>query len=563
MEVPVGFIAKLWSFLKFLPFFSLLLVLGTLKGIIIGPFVVGIIGVGNSAVVIGLWPAHFIWTYYCVVKTKKLGIGLKILILILLPVPLVLLPVFGIVGSFLGGVGYGFFGPLIATFEAVGESITGKFYHCLVDGCWSTLEGSCTVVRDFVDFCFHSYFSFMDEMIEKIPADEKPVDIKLTWLPCCLLISLLALLVDVPAITAIALWKSPYMLYRGWRRLFEDLLGREGPFLEAVCVPFAGLAIILWPIAVIGAVISAFIASYFLALYAGIIVHQEDSVQMGLGFIVAIVSLFDEYANDMLYLKEGSRLPRPRYRKNVSISNGSRRKKANDDEQNDEMDESEGSYNLKLVSECSRTLKGAIQHYKPIQVLDWLFKTCEANGRILLQDGLIDVKDIEECVAKGNFDEVELQRSNWPGERVWQWFVGPLIIMKEQIRSLNLDENEEASLRRVVMQCKNDRPEDWDEIGFPSNDQVRKAQLQAIIRRLQGIVGSMSRMPTFRRRFQNLVKTLYLEAVKTGALASYVVERSASISTSTSTSSGIGHSPEKDLKTGGPEQDELNCRNIV
>lgn len=46
------------------------------------------------------------------------------------------------------------------------------------DGIIPTIEGSCTVVRDFTDFCFHSYFSYMDELIEEIPADENPVDIK-------------------------------------------------------------------------------------------------------------------------------------------------------------------------------------------------------------------------------------------------------------------------------------------------------------------------------------------------------------------------------------------------
>lgn len=37
--------------------------------------------------------------------------------------------------------------------------------------------------------------------------------------------------------------------------------------------------------------------------------------------------------------------------------------------------------------------------------------------------------------------------------------------------------------------------------------------------RLQGIVGSFSRVPTFRRRFKNLVKVLYLEAIQTGLIA--------------------------------------------
>nr|GMD35309.1 uncharacterized membrane protein At3g27390 isoform X2 [Ipomoea batatas] len=132
MEVPVGFIAKLWSFVSFLPFFFLLFTLGCLKGLIIGPIVLGVIVIGNSTVVVGLWPAHFIWTYYCVARSKRLGWVLKSAVLVLLPLPLILWPIIAILGSLLGGLGYGFFAPLIATFEAVGEGVTDAFYHCFV-----------------------------------------------------------------------------------------------------------------------------------------------------------------------------------------------------------------------------------------------------------------------------------------------------------------------------------------------------------------------------------------------------------------------------------------------
>nr|GEX22196.1 uncharacterized membrane protein At3g27390 [Tanacetum cinerariifolium] len=135
-----------------------------------------------------------------------------------------------------------------------------------------------------------------------------------------------------------------------------------------------------------------------------------------------------------------------------------------------------------------------------------------------------DVKDIEECIVKGRCkklaiklpawsimqcllasaksessglvisDEVELTRTNLPWDKVFEWFIGPLLVMKEQIK-------------------------DWDDSGFTSNDHVRWAQLQAIIRRLQGIVGSMSRMSIFRRKYKNLVKVLYLEALQAGIIA--------------------------------------------
>ncbi|KAL8136661.1 hypothetical protein V2J09_002662 [Rumex salicifolius] len=549
MEVTIGFLAKLCNFLWFLPYFFLLLILGNLKACLVAPVVLGLIGVGNSAVIIGLWPAHLIWTYYCVLKTRRLGVVLKSLLLLLLPVPLVLWPVVGITGSVLGGVAYGYFAPLIATFEAVGENVGDKFYHCFMDGIWSTLEGSCTVVRDFTDFSFHSYFSLMDELTDKFPSEANTIDVKLSRIPGSLLVCIVALPVDVLSITGVALWKSPYMLFRGWKRLLEDLVGREGPFLETVCVPFAGLAIILWPAAVIGAVIAALFSSFFLALYAGVIVHQEDSIKMGFAYIVAVISLFDEYANDMLYLREGSCVPRPRYRRNLSSS-------LLDNHRKEDSFVKEGSNSSKLMSQHSRTLKEKMQHYKPIQVLDWLFKSCEVEGRKLLHDGLIDVKDIENCVVNGDCkklgvvlpawcilkcllassksdspglvvsEDVELVMNTWTKDKVWQWFTAPLLIMKEQIKKLTLEDNETEFLRRLIMKCNNQRPEDWDGVGFPCNDSVKRAQLQAIIRRLQGIVASMSRMPTCRRRLQNLVKVLYLESVKTGVMVNYVVETS-------------------------------------
>ncbi|XP_008777696.1 uncharacterized membrane protein At3g27390 isoform X2 [Phoenix dactylifera] len=550
MEVPIGFLAKLWSFISFLPFFFMLMILGILKAAVIGPVVAVIILVGNSAVIIGLWPAHFIWTHYCVIKTKRLGLVLKVLLLLCLPVPLLLWPVFGILGSLLVGTGYGYFTPLIATFEAVGEGVINKLYHCFANGCMGTIKGACTLVRDFTDFCFHSYFSFMDDLSEKIAEDEKPVDIELTKLPGCLLVCLLAVPIDVLMITGLALWKSPYMLLKGWQRLFEDLVGREGPFLETVCVPFAGLAILLWPLAVIGAVLAAFICSFFLGLFAGVIVYQENSLRMGLAYIVSIVSIFDEYANDLLYLREGSCLPRPKYQRAQVPTENIERKNQTEQNKNENEKVLSGVKRTRFASEGTKTLKKAIQDLRPIQIWDWLFRSCELNGRVLLAEGVIGLSDIEESIIQGNCkklsiklpawcilqcllrsaksdsygllisDEVEVTNFNWPKDRVVDWILGPLLIMKEQIKRLQLDENEESCLMKLIMIRNNEKPEDWDDSGFPSDDNIRRAQLQAIFRRLQGIVANMSRIPSFRRRFSNLIKTLYLEAIENGTLRS-------------------------------------------
>ncbi|XP_006656027.1 uncharacterized membrane protein At3g27390 [Oryza brachyantha] len=549
MQVPVGFLSKLWSFLSFLPFFFLLLLLGSIKAVLIGPVAAVIIFFGNSAVVIGLWPAHFIWTYYCVLKTERVGMVLKILASVFLPLPLLLLPVLAIAGSLLGGIGYGVFIPLMATFEAVGEGVADKLTHCFLDGTVSTLAGACTVVRDFTDFCFHSYFSFMDELIRKLGDSETPLDIKLSYLPHSVLAVLIAVPFDVFMISGVALWKSPCMLLKGWQRLCEDLVGREGPFLETVCVPFAGLSIILWPLAVIGAVIASFLSSFFFGMRAGLIAYQEASLRMGLAYMVSAVALFDEYTNDMLYLREGSCFPRPKYRKNYRMNNETGQKNEGHTVTSEFGEKKQNGHRKTMKAlQRSKTFMETIQRLRPIQIWDWLFRAIELNGRILLSEGLITAEDMEECITKGKCkklsiklpawcilqclirsakydshgllisDDVEVTNFNWPKDKVFDWMLGPLLVIKEQMKKLELTEEEELCLRKLIVTNNNEKPSDWDDCGFPSSDNVKRAQLQAIIRRLQGIVVNMSWVPSFRRRFINLVKALYLEAVEAGAI---------------------------------------------
>ncbi|CAH9054781.1 unnamed protein product [Cuscuta epithymum] len=538
MKAPVEIISKLLSFLFFFPFFFLLFFLGCVKGLVIGTILSGIIGVGNSAVVIGLWPAHFVWTYLCVAKSKRLGCVLKSTVLVLLPLPLILWPIMAILGSLFGGLGYGFFVALVATFKAINEGVTHKIYHCFVDGTVSTIKEGLTIVMDFTDFCFHSYFSYMDELCEEVHLDERLMDVKLSNLPTSLLVSVLAIIVDVPLITAVAIWKSPCVWFRGWKRMLEDLVGREGPFLETACVPFAVLAVLLWPLVVAGFVVASFVSSFFLAMYSGVVVHQEDSSRFGLAYIVAAVSLFDEYTNDLLGLREGSCFIRPRYRRDTSSS-------SEDELENNSIDHRNEREESRSPSMGSTQPRQAKQKYTPMQVWGWLFKSCEVNGRTLLREGLIAIEDIVDGIVKGNsknldvklpafsilqcllesaksysvglviFDGVELTKTSCPQDIIFEWFVGPLLVMKEQMKILQLGDEEEVCLRKLIMCCQNGRSTESDDIGFLSNDNVRRAQLLAIMRRLQGIGKSISRMPTYRRHFKNLVKQLYHEAKET------------------------------------------------
>lgn len=93
-------------------------------------------------------------------------------------------------------------------------------------------------------------------------------------MPGCIIVGILGLVVEIPLYTAIAVVKSPYMLFKGWHRLIHDLVSREGPFLETACIPIAGLTIIMWPLIVIASILMAIFSSFFIGLYGAVIVFQ-------------------------------------------------------------------------------------------------------------------------------------------------------------------------------------------------------------------------------------------------------------------------------------------------
>eukprot|EP00250_Pteridium_aquilinum_P004085 c14322_g1_i2 orf=270-2129(-) len=558
MDVLVRWPSILWNFFFFLPFFFGLFLLGAIKGFLVLPFSLAVLSIGNTAVLLGLWPAHVIVMYYSVARTKKLGPVLRVVLLLILPVPFFLVLVFGIAGSVLTGLGYGFFTPLVATFEAVREGRENKFVHCFMDGVWDTVEGSCTVVRDFTDFCYHSYFSYLKDFRKEPPPNVESYEIKVWDLPGCAVVALLGVLLDVPLITCVAIVKSPYMLLRGWRRLLQDLIGREGPFLETVCVPVAGLAVLLWPLVVVVAVVCAMLSSIFIGLYGAVVVYQESSFQYGLAYIVAVVAQFDEYTNDLIYLREGSCLPRPRYRKKISSSTESFATVPTTWNWSGENATSpvptprgSGSVVSRSGSEASstahsipysRSLRQTLQEVKMVQIWDNIFKTCELYGKILIQEEAIKLGDLEEWVRSSNsakgkitglglpaysllktlirsgkagvpglllLDGVEVTMDNRPQDRVLDWFFEPLLILKEQIRAAKLKETEELYLLKCVLASGDlGRLSEWQIGGLDPEDEVRKGELLAWSRRVQGIATSLSRLPTFRRRYQGVVKVL-------------------------------------------------------
>ncbi|KAK2661592.1 hypothetical protein Ddye_000166 [Dipteronia dyeriana] len=531
MEPPKGFFASLWNFICFLPYFTGLLLLGIIKGIIFCPLVCLIMTIGNSAIILGLLLPQGFWTYSCILSAKQLGPVLKLVICICIPAILILWPVVGIAGSILGGALYGFLSPIFATFDAVGEGKTNVFFHCFYDGTWSTVKGSCTFVRDFGDVCSHSYFSIMKELRDKEVSDGKYYEIRLLYLPGAIIAAVLGMVVDVPMISVIAQCKSFYMLFKGWHRLFHDLVGREGPFLETICVPFAGLAILLWPLAVVGSVLGSMAASIFIGAYAGVVVYQESSFWFGLCYIIASVSIYDEYSNDILDMPEGSCFPRLQYRKKAEMSQTSSHEFS-----------SHGSF--KNPPSRSVSLKNRID-VKPLELLQGLFKECQRHGENMVRDGILTVKDIEDtkpnsgskvvsiglpayCLlqallrsAKMNspgillMDNVtEITSSNRPKDAFFEWFLNPFLVMKDQIKAQNLSEEEEDYLGKLVLFCGDHERLKCSGTGSPPESEHKRAELDGLARRLQGITKSISRYPTFRRHFDNLVGNLSEDLAK-------------------------------------------------
>lgn len=531
MEPPRGLWASLWNFIRFLPFFIGLLILGFIKGIIMFPVIFLLIVSGISAIIVGLWPVHWFYTYYCILSTKQFGPVLKILLCLCIPIILIAWLPIGIACSLIGGAAYGLLAPTFATFQAVEEGKTYKFYHCICDGIWSTVKGSFTIIRDFLDVCYHSYFSIMDDLRRQGPSEGKYYEIRLFYVPLALIAGVLGVIVDFPVISIIAIGKSPYMLFKGWHRLFHDCIGREGPFLETICVPFAGLAILLWPLAVVGAVLGSMVSSIFLGAYAAVIVYQERSFWFGLCYIVASLSVYDEYSNDVLDMPEGSCFPRLPYRKKTTSRMSS------------STSFSRGSF--KNPSRTS-SINAPMLELKPLELADALFKECQRHGEVMALKGVITRKDIEDAInnkgsgavisiglpaycilqallrsANSNSagillsDNVtEITSSNRPSDTFFEWFLNPLLIIKDQIKAENLSESEEEYLGKLVLLSGDPERLKNSNIDRAPESELRQAELDALARRLRGITKSITRYPTFRRRFDSSTKCILEELAK-------------------------------------------------
>ncbi|XP_043708421.1 uncharacterized membrane protein At3g27390-like isoform X2 [Telopea speciosissima] len=536
---------------------------GALKGLSVGPVASLILIAGNAGVIVGLFPAHVYWTVYTIIKTNRFDIPLKIAFLFALPALFGIWLGIAIAGSFIVGVGYGFFTPWVCTFEAFRQDTKlKKFIHCIVDGTWETIKGSCTVVRDFADLCYHSYPVYLKELREPYASSDEPQTLRLIHVPACIIVGLMGLIVEIPLYTAIAVLKSPCMLFKGWHRLLHDLVTREGPFFEIACIPIAGLTIILWPLVVIGSILLAIFSSIFIGIYGSAIVFQERSFRRGMSYVIAMVAEFDEYTNDWLYLREGSILPKPQYRKK-GVSHST-------DFSVEENHVAKGKFSSVYdeapaihVSRLSpsRSVKETIQEVKMVQVWGQMMKSFEIRGKELLDTNVITSADLDQWLkTKDNdeasivgiglasysffhflldsiksgagglvlYDRVEVTHMNRPQDLLLDWFYHPFMVLKDQINIINMEESEVRFLEKVLLfGFGTQRMKAWENDCVVPQDALRAAQIQGISRRLTGITKGISKFPTYRRKFHNVVKTLMTYSLGEGPFGSANLIKSA------------------------------------
>lgn len=127
----------------------------------------------------------------------------------------------------------------------------------------------------------------------------------------------------------------------------------------------------------------------------------------------------------------------------------------------------------------------------PSDLNDWLKAKNGSDTRIVdtglpcysfLQTILYSIK----CGSDGLvlLDDVEINYLNRPQDRLLDWFFQPVMVLKEQMRVIRLEEGETRFLEKVVLFGSNaQRLKAWDNGSSIPQDAVRAAQIEGISRR--------------------------------------------------------------------------------
>lgn len=94
------------------------------------------------------------------------------------------------------------------------------------------------------------------------------------------------------------------------------------------------------------------------------------------------------------------------------------------------------------------------------------------------------------CSIKSNsnglvlIDGFEITHMNRPKDKLLDWFFNPIMVLKEQISAIKLEDGEVRYLEKVVLFGSNSqRMEAWDNGSLMLQDPLRAAQVQGISRR--------------------------------------------------------------------------------
>lgn len=269
---------------------------------------------------------------------------------------------------------------------------------------------------------------------------------------------------------------------------------------------------------------------------------KERSFRRAVAYVIAMVAEFDEYTNDWLYLREGTIFPKPRYRKKRVAHSSEFSVKGNSVAGGMSVSTTDSPAMFMPSLTPSRSVRETIHEVKMVQIWDNMMRSCEMRGKELLDANVLTHADLYEWLKGKNSDEaaivgvglpcysflqtivssiksnstglllidgLEITHLNRPKDKLLDWFFNPIMVLKEQISVIKLEEGEVRYLEKVVLFGSNaQRMEAWDNGSLVLRDPLRAAQVQGISRRMIGMIKSVSKFPTYRRRFHQIVKAL-------------------------------------------------------
>ena len=81
-------------------------------------------------------------------------------------------------------------------------------------------------------------------------------------------------------------------------------------------------------------------------------------------------------------------------------------------------------------------------------------------------------------------DGVEITWTNRPTSRLSIWFFEPFMTIKQQLQASPLQDSEEAYFRKMILLGANEeRMKNWNNGGVEPEDDMKRAELQALARR--------------------------------------------------------------------------------